>query len=107
MQLPVQQRRVDAFGDLVHGDVAVWMLFRRERVALFVGEELGVDGDRADEVVFVGWDGDVGAVADCDVGGRRGFLVVLVCPEIGEGVAGTRGVEVCPHPCRCCGVDGG
>lgn len=61
-----------------------------------MGEELCVDGDSADEVVFVGGDGEVFAAVYGDILGWTGYLVVFVCVEFGKWFAGAVWVEVCP-----------
>lgn len=64
---------------------------------MVVGEEFAVDGDGADDAVLVGGDWDALAAADCDIFGWRCFFVVFVRVQLGEGVAGTVGVEMRPH----------
>lgn len=72
---------------------------------MVVGEEFAVDGDGADDAVLVGGDWDALTAADCDVFGWRCFFIVLVCVELGEGVAGAVGVEVCPDSGDALGVN--
>lgn len=70
-----------------------------------MGKELCVDGYSADEVVFVGGDGEVFAAVYGDILGWAGYLVVFVCVEIGEWFAGAVWVEVCPDAGDALGVD--
>lgn len=88
----------------MHGDVAAAATFQEGEVVV-VGEELCVDRDGADEVVFVGGDGEVFAAVYSDILGWAGFLVVFVCVEFAECFAGAVWVEVCPDAGDALGVD--
>lgn len=96
--------RVDTSWDLVYGDVAAATAFQEGEVVV-VGEELCVDGDGADKVVFVGGDGEIFAAVYGDILGWGGFLVVFVCVEFAEGFAGAVWVKVCPDASDALRVD--
>jgi hypothetical protein len=104
-ELLVDQRWIDTLWYFVDGDVAAWSGLWWIGTAGVLGEQFGVYGDCADEVVFVGGDADVGAHACRDYHGGGGFFVVFVCIEVGEGFAGTVGVEMGPDSGCDAGVD--
>jgi hypothetical protein len=57
--------------------------------------------------VFVRRDADIGAASNSDFLSWGRFLIVFVCFEGGERLAGAIGVEMRPYPSNCVGVDGG